>query len=899
MNRERNWHSLSAAELERSFRTDSARGISDREAHRRLRHGKNTVWEVKTTSVKRYAIRSLFDLATVMLVLAVFACAFFGSADMAIAICILLLLGRGARIGIYIHAERTFEKNAREALPRAKVVRDGTVRIVASDMVAPGDVIILDSGDTVPCDIRLTAADGILVAEENVTGNKGIVSKNSEPVTVGGHGEVPLAVRTNMVYASSVIISGFAIGVAVATGDDTLLCNREGRITLAGEKDVSTVEKLSDWGRVCSLCLIAAALIITVIGIFFKKDGSIAEFFLPSIAMAAAGLGEYIAAVGAYAWAKKLRSEDGCVLSRSSVAEKAANADVMVLRNVGVVRSGITTLHSYYTDSKLTLMGTKGAKAPARLLRLACYCTGASPEGGIIKGNFGIRQRNAGVLSYKLIRALAEENKSDGKVRDEDVYTIIQHMPAGDIDSAGLDNILLARGNDFYFCAMGEVEEILSMSSYHRKGDEKCSLTEEDANKIRAYAEELKKHGVTLAAIGFRDSHYNNLRRISVLHSNLCFEGFIAVADRPAEGVVKALKDFKKAGGATIIFSEKGEEDKAYAEAEGIFKTGDIYLSAKESATVKALSLEKGSLTLIETPPGADGMRERLRFMKFLDEREKTVSYVGYGVEDMWNMRKVDVAFAVPSPSGVIPQGIRTEAHAIADTQGGGFGAVCQLVYRCRCALLNIRGALNYLIVSQVARLVLMLLSAAAGLQMPSAASLVLWGTVMDFAVAIATANAPYQPELVRLRRGKISATPEGKREVLIPTMYGAMCAVLSIAVPFAGKMLLSYGGFNVPITANSLMTCSVLSCIAAMPFVGVEYGGGYGLFSKKSKLSLWYIAPFAIALASYVLILFVPSVRGAFEMEFPGWIMTAFTLVPLAVTVAVMSVVRAVGKNK
>ena len=101
MNRERNWHSLSSAELERAFRTDSAKGLSDREAHRRLRHGKNTVWEVKTTSVKRYAIRSLFDLATVMLVLAVFASAFFGSADMAIAICILLLLGRGARIGIY------------------------------------------------------------------------------------------------------------------------------------------------------------------------------------------------------------------------------------------------------------------------------------------------------------------------------------------------------------------------------------------------------------------------------------------------------------------------------------------------------------------------------------------------------------------------------------------------------------------------------------------------------------------------------------------------------------------------------------------------------------------------------------------------------------------------------
>ena len=76
MNRERNWHSLETADLERIFRTDGAKGLSDKEAERRLRHGKNTVWEVKTASVKRYAVRSLFDLTTVLLVLAVFAAAF-------------------------------------------------------------------------------------------------------------------------------------------------------------------------------------------------------------------------------------------------------------------------------------------------------------------------------------------------------------------------------------------------------------------------------------------------------------------------------------------------------------------------------------------------------------------------------------------------------------------------------------------------------------------------------------------------------------------------------------------------------------------------------------------------------------------------------------------------------
>ena len=886
---------LTTAELERIFRTDGAKGLSDKEAERRLRHGKNTVWEVKTASVRRYAVRSFLDLCTVLLVLTIFACAFFGNAQMAVAICIMLLIGRGARIAAYIWAERVFERNARISLPRAKVVRNGTVKTVASDMIAPGDVIILDSGDTVPCDIRLTAADNILVSEANVTGAEGIVSKNSELLSAGGSGEVPIGMRTNTVFASSVVISGFAIGIAVATGDSTLICSREGRITLAGEKDVSTVEKLSDWGRICSLLLLAAALVITVIGIVFG-EGGLADVFLPSIAMAAAGLSEYIAAIGAFAWAKKLRAEEGCVLSKASCAEKAANTELLVLRSVSVMRSGKTSLHSYYSDEKLTMMGTKDAEAPYRLLRLACYCTGASPEGGIVSGNFGTRKRAQGNLSYRLVRTLWEEHKGDSA--KEPVYNIIQHMPAGDIDSLGLDNILLASGNDFHFACMGELETVLSMSSYHRVNGEKVPLSDEERKKILAYGQELCKHGVTIAAVGFRDSHYNNLRRISVLHSNLCFEGFFAVADRPSDGVVNSVREFREAGGRTLIFSERGTGDKLYCEAEGIFKVGDLYIPKEESGSVRALSFDEGSLTIIETAGGAEGIRERLRLIKLCRESGLSLSYVGHGVEDMWNMKQANVAFAVPASQGNIPQGIRTEAHAIAESEGGGFSAVCVLMDRCRRALTNIRSVLNYLIVSHVARLILMLISAAAGMPLPGASSLVLWGVVLDFSVSLATAAVPGGGKNTRLKAGHISATPDSSHEVILPTMYGALTALLSVGMPFVARALSLYGGFAPRLTLDAIMTSAVISCLIAMPFIGAEYAGGYGLFSRKSKLSLWYILPFAVSLISASLLLFVPAVGVAFGTVFPGWIMTVFTLAPAAIIVSVMSVVRAVRKK-
>ena len=895
MNRDKNWHSRSNADLERIFRTDGAKGLGEGEAQRRLRHGRNTVWEVKTASAGRYAVRSLFDLTTVILILTVVACAFFDFGDAALAILCTLFIGRVARVGIYIWSERVFEKNASLALPRAKVVRGGNVKIIAADRIVTGDVIILDTGDTVPCDIRLTAADNILISEGNITGNDGIVSKNSDIII--SEGEVPVTMRKNMLYAGSTVISGFAIGIAVATGDDTLICTREGRTVLAGEKDVSTVEKLSDWGRICSICLIAMALVITAVGLFVG-GGDLFEVFLPSIAMAAAGLSEYISAIGSFAWAYKLKCDTDAksVLLKASVAEKAANTELLILRNVNVVKSKKNTLHSYYEGEKLTMMGTKEADIPAKLLRLACYCTGATPEGSVVSGALATRQKTEGVLPYALVRTLCEESRE--AIAKEERYTIVQHLPAVDRESLGIDCVLLARGNDFYFSALGRVEDILSMCAYQRKGEDKAPLSDSDREKILAYAVELRRHGVTVAAVGFRDSHYNNLRRVSVLQSNMCFEGFIAVADRPEEGVVQYLTDFRTSGGKIVIFSEDGEVDKFYCEAEGIYKTGDIFLSAKESREVKNISFEKDDLIIIETPRGADGLRERIRLSKLLCESGLVSTYVGYGIEDMWCMKTADSAFAVNTPQGLLPQGIRTACHGIAESQSGGLMAVCNIIRKCRCAMISIRNALKYPIVSHVARLILMLVCAAAGLVMPTAPILVLWGVIIDFAVAFATVSIKNNKAVPDFDINHISQAPDSKRSVILPTMYGSLLAVLCVITPFITGELMKYAGMIPEITGATLMTCMAVSCLIAMPVVGAEYAGGYGLFSRRSRLSLFYIIPFALTLGAVAALFLIPSFGAAMGVVFPGWIMTAFCLVPTLILVGVMSVVRAI-KNK
>ena len=127
--------------------------------------------------------------------------------------------------------------------------------------------------------------------------------------------------------------------------------------------------------------------------------------------------------------------------------------------------------------------------------------------------------------------------------------------------------------------------------------------------------------------------------------------------------------------------------------------------------------------------------------------------------------------------------------------------------------------------------------------------------------------------------------------------MYGALLAVLCVVTPFIAGSLMKYAGMIPEITGSTLMTCMVMSSLIAMPVVGAEYAGGYGLFSRKSRLSLFYIIPFAITISVIAALFLIPSFGGAMGVVFPGWIMTAFCLVPTLLIVAVMSVVRAIKK--
>ena len=887
MEQDRNWHYMSADEVERAFAT-GPEGLSEAEAAKRLRSRRNKIWQIRGDLVAKYAKRSLLDPSAVLLLLSVVAAAIYGEGAQAACVLILMLVAKTIEILAFTVADSEFRKNLEASVPRAKVVREGNVKSVPCEMIAEGDVVILDSGDTVPCDIRLTAADGVLVSDD-VSGGAGLYIKNIDPIS--RHVEdVALPLRSNMLYATSTVIYGFCIGVAVATGKNTLKVSRDGYVELLGTKEVKLLERLSELSRKSRLFLVAASFLMIILSMF-TKTGLIAAF-LPSVAMASACMSEFLAAYGAFAIAMSLRghrkkdtgASENTVFKVASQMEDAAHSKVIAMRSPALLKCGSMSLHSFYIGME-KIIEEDGKNADGVALPVyACYAAGIAMDG-------------SGGEDFDYISPTFLKKLSAKYATEHPAYMIAAHKSAGEDGSEGLDSSLLLRDNEFVFVCTGEPEAVLARCTRLKKDGEEKALTKDDRETISAYAHRLMAQGVKVCAVGKRPSVYNSMRRLPVLLSDLCFEGFIAISEKAETNAADMINSYRADGGSVVIFSENGQEDLLFAQSCGVFKTGDIYLSEKESFSGTTLPLDAGSLVMISCPTGAAGTERRFKFINILREKMKT-AYIGYGAEDAICMQSASVSFACENPTKIgsgIPQSLQFTAGGIIDSRGGGFVGAYRMISRFRGVLTGMRSTLQYLIASQVARALVLLICMVMNVAIPGASIMVFVGLVFDLTCALASAHQDRGGE----GELRASAIPRTIEEFLIPAICGTLIAVSSVAMPFVCKMIMSYTARDYKLSASGLTGFVFMGMIFALTVVYLDITSTKGIFAKDTRIGKTKVIVPVLATVILVLSFVFPSVSEAMGISFPGFISIAFAAVPTLLSIVYLAVSRAVVKNK
>ncbi|MEM2144603.1 MAG: HAD-IC family P-type ATPase, partial [Candidatus Jordarchaeaceae archaeon] len=292
MESEQIFHTMSVERVETSLKTGPS-GISKEEAKRRLQEfGPNILQEKKGPSALRIFAEQFKNYLILVLVVAAIIAIFLGDVTDSLVIWVVIVLN--AILGFYqeYRAEKSIEALKELTAPRAIVVREGDEETIMASELVPGDLVLLETGERVPADIRLSECASLEIDESLLTGESVPVKKIVERLEIKN---IPIAERKNMAYMGTTVTRGRGRGYVVSTGMKTEI-GRVAELIQAVETEQTPLQvKLKDLAKKLTYIVVIICLIVFFTGTL--REGNIFEMFLNSVGLAVAAIPESLPAV--------------------------------------------------------------------------------------------------------------------------------------------------------------------------------------------------------------------------------------------------------------------------------------------------------------------------------------------------------------------------------------------------------------------------------------------------------------------------------------------------------------------------------------------------------------------------------------------------------------------------
>ncbi|MBK9124956.1 MAG: HAD-IC family P-type ATPase [Chloroflexi bacterium] len=287
------FHQLSVKQSAEELGVDIDTGLSTAEAQQRLaKYGHNLLPTGEGTSVWKILFSQFADLLVLVLIGAAVISGLLGELEDALVIMVIVVLN--ALLGTYqeYRAEQALAALGAMQVPRVRVKRDGKVTEISAEELVPGDIVLLQEGDRIPADGRLTVAKSLNVEEAALTGESQPEEKNAEIVY---EKETGLGDRDNMAYMGTAI--NFGRGEMIVTG--TALETELGKIAkmLMGVEETRT--PLQENLHRLSITLVRGAILIVfvvfVVGLL--RGFALERMLITAIGLAVAAVPEGLPAV--------------------------------------------------------------------------------------------------------------------------------------------------------------------------------------------------------------------------------------------------------------------------------------------------------------------------------------------------------------------------------------------------------------------------------------------------------------------------------------------------------------------------------------------------------------------------------------------------------------------------
>ncbi|MEG2007954.1 MAG: cation-translocating P-type ATPase [Oscillospiraceae bacterium] len=337
----------------------SKEGLSSDEAARRLEaNGRNRLAEGKKESMFSRFLKQMADPMIIILLAAALISGITslysgeGLTDVIIILAVVLI---NAILGVYQEskAEKAIEALQKMSASTTRVLRDGRVKVIQSEELVLGDVVLLEAGDAIPADGRLIESQSLKIEEAALTGESVPVTKFIDILNLRDASDIPLGDRENMVYMGSSAVYGRGVAVVVASGMDTEMGKIAHALANAEQGQTPLQIKLSQLSKVLSKLVIGICVFIFGLGVLRAgtlSGGVLLDTFMVAVSLAVAAIPEGLVAVVTIVLSIGVTnmSKRNAIIRRLTAVETLGCAQIICSDKTGTLTQNKMTVVDHY-----------------------------------------------------------------------------------------------------------------------------------------------------------------------------------------------------------------------------------------------------------------------------------------------------------------------------------------------------------------------------------------------------------------------------------------------------------------------------------------------------------------------------------------------------------------------
>ena len=714
------WHNIEIEEIYKSTNSKET-GLTSNEAKERiLKYGKNVLpKEKKDGLIKIFFSQFASPIVIVMIVAGVFSLLAKEYID-ALAIAFIILVD--AIFGTVQEWQAGKEAESLQNLikVKSKVLRDGKEKVIDSDDLVVGDIVLLESGNKISADLRIISSLNLTIDESILTGESIAAVKNNSLID---H-DCGISDRTNMAFGGTSVVTGRATGIVVETGANTEIGKISSKVLETKNEKSPLVIRMEKLSKQITILVVIIAALLTIL--MLVKGEPIQEVFISVVALSVSAMPEGLPlaltlalTIGSHRMSKK-----NVIVKKLNSVESLGSCTVIASDKTGTLTVNEQKKKKILLpdDSLFEIEGT-GYNGDGKVIEIDNARIEDAIEIaklGVINNEATLKKENGKWKSFGdsidiAFLALGE------KLNLGSYYTEIKNIP---YESEKKYSAVFYEEEGKKYCTVkGSVEKVLSFCDHMLISSKKEKL---DIAKIQKQNESLAKDGYRVIALA-KSSVLEEVPDKEILEDadipKLSFIGLVAFIDPIRKETINSIQECKKAGiKVLMITGDHPLTAFAIAKELGLSNSFDEVVTGKEIEDY----LEKGEKSFDKFVKSKKVFTrvtpiQKLEIVNSYKRQGEFIAVTGDGVNDAPAIKTANIGIAMGSGTDVAKE---TGTMIIMDDN---FMSIVAGIEEGRNAYSNIRKVVYLLLSCGLSEVLFFTLSIIFNLEVPLVAVQLLW----------------------------------------------------------------------------------------------------------------------------------------------------------------------------